>query len=295
MIVMPGSAAETEPHYMTTREVAELLRVKERKVYDLAAAGEIPHRRITGKLLFPSAEIVEWIEGSATRAARPDVVAGSHDPLLEWALRESGCGLATLFDGSLDGLDRYGQGQAALCGLHIPETGGWNIATLEERALRDCVLIAWAVRVQGLILTPALEGRITGLDGLAGRSLALRQPGAGAQALFAKLAREAGLDPTSLAGPGSVIARTEDEAAAAVARGDAEAAFGLESMARLYRLPFVTLARENFDLLIDRRAYFGPGIQKLVAFSHRSELAERAAAMGGYDLSQNGQVRWISP
>ena len=32
----------------------------------------------------------------------PRVLAGSHDPLLDWALRESGCGIATYFDGSLD-------------------------------------------------------------------------------------------------------------------------------------------------------------------------------------------------
>ncbi|HUS54016.1 MAG TPA: helix-turn-helix domain-containing protein, partial [Thermohalobaculum sp.] len=36
------------PEFLTTREVAALLRVKERKVYDLAAAGEIPCRRVTG-------------------------------------------------------------------------------------------------------------------------------------------------------------------------------------------------------------------------------------------------------
>jgi excisionase family DNA binding protein len=42
----------TAPEFLTTREVAALLRVKERKVYDLASAGQIPCRRITGKLLF---------------------------------------------------------------------------------------------------------------------------------------------------------------------------------------------------------------------------------------------------
>ena len=44
------------PEFLTTREVAALLRVKERKVYDLAAAGDIPCRRVTGKLLFPKAQ-----------------------------------------------------------------------------------------------------------------------------------------------------------------------------------------------------------------------------------------------
>ena len=54
--------------FLTTKEVADLLRVKERKVYDLAAANEIPHRRITGKLLFPAAELRSWIEGPIAKS-----------------------------------------------------------------------------------------------------------------------------------------------------------------------------------------------------------------------------------
>jgi putative molybdopterin biosynthesis protein len=50
------------------------------------------------------------------------VVAGSHDPLLEWALRESGAGLAVLSDGSFDGLKRLAAGTAMAAGIHLPET-----------------------------------------------------------------------------------------------------------------------------------------------------------------------------
>ena len=61
------------PEYLTTREVAELLRVKERKVYEMAAAEEIPCRRVTGKLLFPRAELEAWLIGEQppSAAARP--------------------------------------------------------------------------------------------------------------------------------------------------------------------------------------------------------------------------------
>ncbi|MCB1775085.1 MAG: helix-turn-helix domain-containing protein, partial [Gammaproteobacteria bacterium] len=96
--------------YLTTKELAELLRIKERKVYDLAASGQVPCSRAMGKLLFPRQAIEAWIAGESTGGAstlsepRPDVLLGSFEPLLEWALHESGCGLATLLDGSLDGL-----------------------------------------------------------------------------------------------------------------------------------------------------------------------------------------------
>jgi excisionase family DNA binding protein len=38
--------------FLTTKQVASLLHVKERKIYDLAAAGEIPGTRALGKWLF---------------------------------------------------------------------------------------------------------------------------------------------------------------------------------------------------------------------------------------------------
>src|SRR6056297_3463205 len=95
--------------YLTVKELAELLRLKERKVYDLAASGAVPCSRATGKLLFPAHEIRAWIESAQSGGGdaqgpvskpRTPIMLGSHDPLLDWAIRQSGCGLATLHDGS---------------------------------------------------------------------------------------------------------------------------------------------------------------------------------------------------
>ena len=120
--------------FLTTKEVAALLRIKERTVYDLVKEGSIPVSRVTGKLLFPRELVEAWVrrnaetEGGIEAVMRPlPVLAGSHDPLLEWAIRESGSGIATFFDGSLDGLSRVGEGKALACGMHVyepdPRTG----------------------------------------------------------------------------------------------------------------------------------------------------------------------------
>ena len=75
-----------EQDLMTTREVAAFLRIRERKVYDLAGAGDIPCVRVTGKLLFPRALVQAWLvrhthygAGAGALCPRPLVVAGSHD------------------------------------------------------------------------------------------------------------------------------------------------------------------------------------------------------------------------
>lgn len=290
----------TDPEFLTTREVAALLRVRERKVYELANQGEIPCRRVTGKLLFPRAAIEAWLAGEAPAAAparAPDVVAGSHDPLLDWALRESGAGLASLFDGSLDGLERLAAGEAITAGLHVfePETGDWNRAHVAARLGRSpLVLIEWARRSRGLIVAPGLEDEIRSVADLRGRRVVLRQPKAGGQILFDHLLSEAGLTRHDL-GPPEPPARTESDAAAVVAFGRADAAPGLEAMARQFRLAFLPLVTERYDIAIDRRAYFEPRWQALMAFCRTPGFAAKAAELGGYDLSGHGTVRWNGP
>jgi excisionase family DNA binding protein len=289
------------PEFLTTREVAALLRVKERKVYDLAAAGEIPCRRITGKLLFPKAEIEGWLSGARsapiTAAHAPDVISGSHDPLLDWALRESGSGLASFFDGSLDGLDRLARNEAIACGMHVyePETDDWNRAHVGAR-LGDApvVLIEWAKRSRGLILAPGLEEQVTGIADLKGRRVALRQPKAGGQILFDYLLAEAGLTRTDIV-PVANPARTEADAAATVASGQVDAVLGLEAMARQFRLGFVALVTERYDIAIERRAFFAPRWQSFTAFCRTPAFAAKAGELGGYDLSGHGQIHWNGP
>jgi putative molybdopterin biosynthesis protein len=284
----------TRPQFLTTREVADLLRVKERKVYDLAAANEIPHRRITGKLLFPADELNAWIEGADGGAGRerPNVLAGSQDPLLDWAIHASGCGLATLCNGSADGLAQFESGAAALSGIHLPEEDGWNVTSVDAMGLRDAVLIAWAKRQRGL-LVPETAAEILTIADLKGRRIAARQSGAGAALLLDRLLGEAGLTEADLA-PSSGAAHSENDAAAAVAAGEADAALGIAAMAKPFRLRFVPLVDENFDLLIDRRAYFTDPVQRLFAFARGAEFAEKAATLGGYDLAEHGTVRWLS-
>ncbi|WP_297770932.1 helix-turn-helix transcriptional regulator [uncultured Roseovarius sp.] len=284
------------PAYLTTKEVADLLRVKERKVYDMVSDGEIPHRKITGKLLFPHGELMGWIEGAATAqpVERPALVTGSHDPLLDWALRESGAGLATLWNGSCDGLAHFSEGGAAIAGLHIPGEDDWNIAAVAARGLQGVVLIGWAERERGLILTPGVADMVRGVADLRGRRVILRQEGAGTTALFDIMMAEAGLAPSDILTP-TTPAHTESDAAAAVAAGEAEATLGIEAMARQFRLAFRPLVCERFDLLIDRRSYFTEPVQRLVSFMRSDAMIAKAAALGGYDLAGLGKVRWVSP
>ncbi len=286
------------PPYLTTRELADLIRVKERKVYDLAAAGEVPHTRATGKLLFPRDAVLAWIDRAGDAAdegqERPAVVLGSHDLLLEWALRESGCGLASLFDGSLDGIERLARREGVAAGVHVPDNDDddWNIeAVASQFAFKSVVLIEWAKRNRGFIVPAGNPARISSVADLAGKRLAQRQQAAGTYVLLQKLVAGAGdgLEAAIVNGP---TVRDEREAAQAVFGGEADVAFGLESAAHQSRLDFVPVCTERFDLIVLRRDYFEPAFQKLLAFAGTEAFANKAEQLGGYDISDLGKVHF---
>ena len=58
---------------------------------------------------------------------------------------------------------------------------------------------------------------------------------------------------------------------------------------------FVPLVEERYDLLVWRADYFGAGMQKLAAFMRTARFQEKAAALGGYDVSDVGTVRYNAP
>jgi excisionase family DNA binding protein len=291
----------SDHEYLTVKELADLLRLKERKVYDLAASGAVPCSKATGKLLFPAAEIRQWIERAKSGgiaqaamipAALPPIVLGSHDPLLDWAIRQSRCGLASYYDGSLDGLDRFVRGEGVAAGLHIrdPKSERWNVPAVAERAGgRNAVLISFATRRRGLVFR---SGGVApaGLSDLAGRRFVPRQAESGTDTLFREMAAKAGLDLTLL--DLAEVARTEDEAVEAVRRGEADAAFGLEAVAHSFGLEFLPIIEEQFAILVDRKAWFDTPMQQLMAFCATEAFGKRAEASGGYETSALGTVLW---
>jgi len=288
----------SDEHYLTTRELADLLRIKERKVYDMATRGEVPCVRVVGKLLFPREQISRWIDAArsgpavSADAPIPPTFLGSHDPLLDWALRESNSGLAAFFDGSADGLNRFGQREGVACAVHVHEDGQWNVNTVKNQlGGRPVVLVEFAKRSRGIIVPMGNPLGLSTIAGLASHRIAQRQMGAASQQLFEQLLNDAEVELTALKICAD-CARTEDELGMQVFDDKVDAAFGLESVARRLRLGFVPLLEERFDLLVWRQAWFDQPFQQLLTFTKGQVFQAKAASLGGYDVSQIGQVHY---
>jgi excisionase family DNA binding protein len=288
---------------MNTHEVAEYLRIKERKVYELVAQRRIPCTRAAGKWLFPKDLIDQWLLQNAEavpisppQTAPPPIIAGSHDPLLDWAVRESGSDLAVLFNGSLDGLERFREGTAMACGLHVldPDSGDYNTPLLTRNLNHQAVVaIEWAQRQQGLMLAAGNPLGIRSLTDAADKRFALRQKEAGSHVLLNHLLQQAALDITALNVAGSPL-RSESEIAQAIANNEADVGLGIAAAAAQYKLDFLPLWQERYDLLIWRRYYFEPPLQRLLAFVQQAVFASRAGEWPGYDIQNLGQVRFNS-
>ncbi len=295
--------------FLTTRELAAMLRVKERKIYEMAGDGTLPVRRVTGKLLFPREEIAAWITSNGAAAkpaarreppapsAAPAIIVGGHDPLLEWALRESRSGVAALLDGALDALKRGPGEDYIAAGLHIPEreNGGWNVAAVSEAfADKPVVLIEWAKRTRGLIFRTDLGRSVGSLRAARGMRFQPRQKESGSEMVLAQLLERDGLRRADLHCV-ETVERTEADLAMAIADGKADVGLGVEAMARQFRQGFTPLIVERFDLLVWRKAYFDPPLQRLLRFCASEAFRQRAEELGGYDVTGFGTVHFNGP
>jgi excisionase family DNA binding protein len=291
---------------LTTDEAADYLRLSERKLYELVADRAVPCSKVTGRWLFSRAALDRWVSAGLIAPAglaqvpAPPIVGGSHDPLLEWALRESNSGLASLPEGSEEGLRRLTRGEVMVAAIHLHRMDGddetANLETVANAAgLHDAVVIAFARREQGILVAPDNPLGLSDMASIATSRarMAQRPVGAGAQLLLLALLARAGiaLDDLKLAKPAFP---TGPDIAQAIRAGRIDCGIATRSVARSAGLDFLPLTWERFDLVMRQRDYFMKGPQALFDFMRQQVLRDRAAELGGYEASDAGVVRLVN-
>lgn len=288
--------------YFTSEEAAAYLRIRERKLYELAATGGVPCAKVGGKWVFPRAALDRWIEAGMARPAGvspaepPPIVGGSTDPLLEWAARKSGSGLALLPEGSEAGLARLAENSVAIAAVHLHDlendTRANEDAVAAHPDLYNCVVVGFVRREQGLLVAPGNPKKLESVSSAvaAGASFGMRQPGAGAQLLLERLLKSAGLRLSDLKTAAAPFATGQD-LAQAIRSGEADCGLATRAVATGLGLGFAPLEWERFDLVLRRRTYFQPGPQALFALMRGDAFRRQAEALTGYDLSETGVVR----
>ena len=288
---------------LTTGEAADYLRIGERKLYELIAERQVPCTKVTGKWLFPRADLDRWLLAGMARphgvvpAEPPPIVGGSHDPLLQWALSESRAGLAILPEGSEAGYRRLLRGEVVAAAIHFhdvddPERDANVEMVSREATLYDAVLIGFAAREQGMLVATGNPMDIGSLldARLKKARLIVRPAGAGAQQLLETLLKRDGVQVSDCLI--AAEAPTGPDIAQAIRAGHGDYGIATRAVAFASGLDFIPLASERFDLLMRQRDAFRPPLQMLLTLLKSTSFAGRARDLGGLDVSGAGSVRW---
>lgn len=284
---------------LTTRELAQLLRLNEKKVYQLVRDGTVPRVRIAGKWLFPRNHVMRWIDENVQRQ-KDILIVGSDDALLSRLLSaysrenipESIAYYAPV--GSAKGVEALSRGKCQACSTHIldMETGEYNLPYL-RRVLADqkyIVVNLW-YRKQGLIIK---KGNPLGLKGMRdcaekGVRFAGRNKGSGTQVLAEYLLREEGLDEKAdlkIIGP----VDTHMEVALKVFFDEADAGLGIEYVTHPLGLDFIPLKDERLDLVVPKELWATFYMKRFIDLLDPAMVSTIARNLPGYDLKDTGKV-----
>jgi excisionase family DNA binding protein len=283
--------------YLSTREVARYLKLNQKKVYALVAAGQLPAARISGKWLFPRHLIDEWVARHTVHPAAGVlgalldelvILQGSDDWLLGRVIEQyqaaRGAAVPTATVGSVAGLMAVRAGRAHVATCHV------EVAEVRRQMPDAAYLVSLFTREQGLIFDGTRRRRVRDLAAVArgGVRVAERQEQSGTWRLVRRLLREAGLTPAWQAvGPFS----SHLELALAVRAGRADVGVGARIAADLVELDFAPLATESFDLLVPATFASHPRMAGFLEFAVDALGAEAARAVPGYDFGRLGRTQ----
>jgi molybdopterin molybdotransferase/putative molybdopterin biosynthesis protein len=234
----------------------------------------------------------------ARELAQTILAIGSHDLTLDllaqFLAERSGTRLASANVGSLGGLVALRRGECHLAGSHLldPESGKYNLSYVRRYLPNeDVVLLTLVGREQGWIVPAGNPKGVQGWEAAAREDVQLvnRQRGAGTRVLLDYELGKRAIVPEQVGGY-EREEYTHLAVAAAVASGTADFGLGIQAAARALKLDFVSLAHEQYDLVMTRQTYESERLRPLLDLLHDADFKTAVAAMPGYDVSVMGNL-----
>jgi len=296
--------------YLTTKEVAKLLKINDKMVYTLITEKGLPATKVTGKWLFPQRLVEEWLDvtildqqpSEFLRTSLSDnnklLLAGSDDPLFQQTLalfNKKSTGRVAFFAnlGSMGGLKclRWGLCHIGVCHLLQDDNQEYNFKYAERELARLPVFVNFSMREQGILLQKGNPKNILSVADLAKPEVRIvnRPLGTGTRLLLDYELTKGGISVDQLTGYEKELSRHIDVGLEILA-GKADAGPAIRAVAGLLNLDFIPLRWERFDLLIARERFFDEGIQKFVNLLQDRSFHKLAKTFIGYDLSFCGKM-----
>ncbi len=297
-----------EHKFITTRDVAELLKVNEKMIYTLVSEKGLPATKVTGKWLFPRRMVEEWlelnIENAPVRAAALSsdsgrlLLAGSDDPFFQKTLslyhsRRSDVVAFFANVGSMGGLKslRRGLCHIGVCHLLQDDNEEYNFEFAEQELDKAPVFINFSKREQGILVARGNPKKITKFRDLARHDIQIvnRPLGTGTRLLLDFEIARSDISARQIKGYEREVSRHIDAGLEIIA-GRADAAPAIKAVAGMLDLDFIPLRWERFDLLVSRERFFEKGIQDFLGILQEKEFQNLAETFEGYDISSSGKM-----
>lgn len=295
---------------MSTKEVARYLGVHEKQVYALVKGKRIPSTRITGKWVFPKRLIDEWIETHAKQGlekAREKsahmggalLACGSNDPILDMLqtyMKKTYPEFLILSanTGSTEGLKALNSGFTDLAWSHLldPKSGQYNIPFLPAYVPDvKAVVVNLFHRELGLIMAPKNPFNIKGFEDLSRKGVRLvnRQKGSGTRVLLDHHLKQLKIPPSKIEGYDREV-YTHFEVGLSILSKEADVGIATIAVAKLLGLPFVPIANESFDMILEQKTFFHKAIQTFIEVLNSKEFRQRVEPIGAYDFKDSGKI-----
>jgi len=227
---------------------------------------------------------------------------GSHDPAVTLIAAHAheihpDLVITLSFTGSLGGLIALAEKEADLAGCHLwdQESDTYNVPFVRRLFPGQRIaLLTVALRRVGLLTPRGNPGGITGLADLARPDLRFvnRQPGSGTRVWLDAQLKRVGIDSLAIAGYADER-KTHSDVASAIAKGQGDTGLGVQTAALAYGLDFVLLTTERYELAIPEAIWQRPTLQSLLQWINTSAAKSGMDELGGYDVSQTGDVHWV--
>jgi len=294
--------------FLTTKEVAGLLKVNEKMIYTLVNDKGLPATKVTGKWLFPRRLVEDWLDAHILNYRKDYaglssedgvlLLAGSDDPLFQRTLslfqklrKDTLAFFSNL--GSMGGLTslRRGLCHIGVCHLLQDDNQEYNFDFAEQELDRVPVFVNFSQREQGILLQPGNPKNIQEIADLARKDVRIvnRHLGTGTRLLFDYEIARSEISRDAISGYHNEVSRHLD-AGLEVLAGRADAAPAIRAVAGMLGLDFLPLRWERFDLLISRERFFEKGIQSFLTLLHEKQFRQLVESLQGYDVSLCGKM-----
>ncbi|AXH99187.1 helix-turn-helix domain-containing protein [Sporosarcina sp. PTS2304] len=307
----------------TTEEIAQLLKVSKLTIYDLIKKGEIRAYRVGRQMRVDAVDLTSYkeqlksggnlsdtrriVESSAekpqTRPQSDSVIISGQDislDILASYIDEAGAYRPLRsFTGSLNSLIKMYHGEADIVSTHLfdGETGTYNLPYIQRLLTgHSYIVIHLLVRKAGIYVQKGNPQQIHDWADLAQPGLRLinREKGSGARVLLDEQLRLASIAPSTIMG-------YEDEeqnhmaVAARIASKQADVGVGIEKTARLIDVDFIPLIDEQYDLVLLKTKENEQIRDFIVKTINDPDFQAKINAIGGYDLTNAGDIRYETP